>query len=346
MPSLKEIAVSRKDLPMIAPKDLTIVPGWNVREDLGDLEELKQIIVNNGLPGVIKIYVPQKKETLLTKDGTYEAKPGDRLIVDGHRRMTCITQLQSEGYEIKAVPCVVEDKFTSEGERLLRQETENSGKHLAPLERGELYRRLVRFGWTAEEIAKRTGKSLQTVNNYLGLTASSPEVLGMVKEGQVSATTVIRIHQEATSPDEATSVISLVAQNQATAEAAVEAIKVSGGDAEKAAEVLAGAIEAAKAEGKPKAKTKHVNQLAAGALNAGSSGTSRGSSGGGGSSRVSRGRSNVVPITRDKQDTTIKLLKKIVRQSPQNFTEEGVIITASTADWKALLKTLDLDVED
>ncbi len=330
MASLKDVAKSRKDLLMMDPRDLKVVEGWNAREDLGDLEELKQVIVNSGFPGVIKIYVPQKKEILLTKDGTYEAEPQERLVVDRHRRLTSVLQLIESGVEIKTVPCLPEDKLASEGDRLLRQETENSGKHLTPLERGNLYRRLVRFGWTEEEIAKKTGKSIQTVKSYLQLTSTSPEVQQKIKEGEVSATTVIRINQEASSPSEATAVINLVAENQATAEAAVEAVKVSGGDAKKAAEVLTTAVRAAKAEGKPKAKTKHVQTAAN--ITAKSALAVGGTSGKSGKTQTATKKTN--PVT---------LMKRIVRESSQKYTEEGVIIVASTADWKDLLKLLEAE---
>lgn len=110
----------------------------------------------------------------------------DRIImVDGHHRLTAITQLIDEGHEIKRVDVV---QFRgSDADRISHMLTSAQGKPLTPLQMGLQYRKLTGFGWDEGEIAKKVGKSRQHVHDMVTLAESNSDVQGMVARGEVAA---------------------------------------------------------------------------------------------------------------------------------------------------------------
>lgn len=169
---------AKRDFFMVDPRKLTVDPSYNVR-DLDSLEarpaldELKGMVRSDGVrtPLVVRL------------------SGDDLVIVQGHRRHRVAMELISEGYEIKAVPAIAEQKGVNEADRTFDLLVSNSGEPLAPLEIAEVIRRLVNFGWTEAQIAQRRGwRSTQTVTNYLSLLEMPEAVKEHVKQGHVSAT--------------------------------------------------------------------------------------------------------------------------------------------------------------
>lgn len=208
---IKELAENRGNLYYVDPRKIEVIEGWNARTDYGDIEALKNSIVESGLKEPLKGYVE-----------------GDKIkLTNGHRRLTAIMQAIGEGHEIKTVPFLTEERYANEGDYLLTQILSNDGKSLTPLEQAKVFRRMLQFGWTEPEIARKTGKTMQTVRNYLELSAATPQVHEMVEAEQVSATL------------------------------AIAAIKEHGTEA---TEVLQDAVEVAQSEGKTKATAKHLDK--------------------------------------------------------------------------------------
>lgn len=65
--------------------------------------------------------------------------------------------------------------------------TRNSGKPLSALEQGEVVKRLLAFGWTEAQVARKTGYSQTHIANLLTLSSAPAEVTEMVRKGEVSA---------------------------------------------------------------------------------------------------------------------------------------------------------------
>lgn len=163
----------RTDLLKLDPKMLVIEEGFNTRIDFGDLSELKNSIIENG------VLVPLRG-----------FKKGDNYVItEGHRRLTAVMQAINEGHEILRVPFMSE-KVTSSEERTFQILLCNSGKPLNPLELAFTYKRLENYGYTAQEIAKKIGKSLTHVKDTLLLATASKKTVNLIKENKVSASVV------------------------------------------------------------------------------------------------------------------------------------------------------------
>jgi hypothetical protein len=142
---------------------------------------------------------------------------GRIILVDGHHRLAAIMELIADGTDVRRVDCM---QFRgNDADRIAHMLTSAQGKALTPLEQGLQYRKLQGFGWSAQEIASKVGKSPNHVNQMLTLSESNSDVQGMVTRKEVAANV------------------------------ALDAVKKHGDGAGK---VLAGHLEVAKAAGKTK----------------------------------------------------------------------------------------------
>lgn len=184
MASIKAESVGRKDLFLIEPAKIQEKPEWNVRaqnEELSaHIEQLSLSIAEVGVQQAITVYME-----------------GDVIYLsDGHCRLAAVKLAMERGAEIKSIPCRVEERYANDADRVLAMIVRNSGKPLTPLEKAAVAKRLVSFGWTEGEIAKKTGISKQYVGQLLQM-ESMPETLkGMVKEGVVSASVALDAQKE------------------------------------------------------------------------------------------------------------------------------------------------------
>ena len=127
---------------------------------------------------------------------------GGVFIVDGHRRWMAIGLLISEGrlpadpkdgkHWIDIVPFEGNDV-----DRTVRVITSQQNEKLSPIALSRGYLRLVNFGWTASQIAKRMGRSPSHVEQYLDLaTKGNHDVHQQIKAGIVKATVAIKAVRE------------------------------------------------------------------------------------------------------------------------------------------------------
>lgn len=130
---------------------------------------------------------------------------GGVYVVDGHRRRLALLKLIAHGrlpadpkdgkHWVAVVPFAGND-----AQRLLRVMTSNESQKLSSIERARGYQRLRAFDWSAADIAKGVGKSVQHVNDLLALAGSNSDVQAMVKSGDVAASVAVatvRKHGEA-----------------------------------------------------------------------------------------------------------------------------------------------------
>ncbi len=136
-------------------------------------------------------------------------------IVDGNCRFAACSIAVAEGAELLTVPCMLEAPGTTEAERTANMVLANSGLAHSPLEMTVAVKKLLSFGWSDTQVAKRLGKSRQYVANLLDLAGASPDVHLAIANGTVSATQAIKLIRS--EGDDAGAVIARVAE-QARAE--------------------------------------------------------------------------------------------------------------------------------
>jgi ParB/RepB/Spo0J family partition protein len=167
----------------VDPRLITVDPGFNVRQHFDEAKqaELVESIRANGV----------KKPLLARKDGP------NIVLTDGHRRLRAVQTLLAEGVDIKWVTVEFEEAHQTEAERLITALASNDGVPLTPLEEAEGFKRLVRWGWTHQQIAQRVGKSVSFVTHALNLLQAGPELTAAIVAGDIKPTKAIEIIREA-----------------------------------------------------------------------------------------------------------------------------------------------------
>jgi ParB-like chromosome segregation protein Spo0J len=156
-------------------KDLVILDGFNCRDDYGDLEGLARQIEEHGVRESLRGY-----------------RNGDQCVItDGHRRYKAIQLLASRGVEIARVPFVIEDRKSSDPDYLLTQLLSNSGKPFSALEEAKVVSKLQVYGWSDQEIAKKSGFELSKVRMLATLDAAPEGMKAQVRAGELTQTAVI-----------------------------------------------------------------------------------------------------------------------------------------------------------
>lgn len=182
--------MKRSDLYHIPFSSLQIVDGFNVRQDYGDLESLSSSIEENGVKVPLRVFKEKGSEL-------YN-------VVDGHRRLKAV-ELAIENGRLDPdeflIPCIMEGKGSNAEDRVLGMLLYNDGKRLNLLEEGEVFKRLINYGWTEVKIAEKVGKTRTHVDNCLLLLSASPELKQKIVDGEVSSSFVIEELRDQTSDE-------------------------------------------------------------------------------------------------------------------------------------------------
>lgn len=196
--SLKEQAIARADMLTLPVHLFHTDPAFNVRIACDDLtahiHELADGIKNNGF---------RRDKPLLVRMVEDRA-----IVVDGHCRLAAVQLAINEGAEIKGIPCIIEPKGTNDADRTLALLTANAGRALQPLEEAAAVMRLISFGWSEADIARKRGKSKQWVCNLLTLNSAPEPIRQAVINGEVSATQATKMTRE--SPKQAVETLNKV----------------------------------------------------------------------------------------------------------------------------------------
>jgi len=180
----------RRDVLYLDPRILKVEEDFNTRIDYGDIDELKNSIIENGVRIPLRGY-----------------KDGDIFVItDGHRRYKAVMKALSEGVDIARIPFISEKKKSLD-ERIFDIILSNDGKQLTPLELGETYKRLMACGYNFTEIAKKIGKTIKHVSDMVTVAGSSKEIKNLINEKTVSATLVSEVKNAIKNNDEAESII-------------------------------------------------------------------------------------------------------------------------------------------
>lgn len=173
---IKQLSVRRSDTYEVDPSTIIIDKGFNVRIPGPELDEhiryLADSIKEEGVKEPLTCFIE-----------------GDKLhLTSGHCRIKAVEIAKSEGVEILTVPVRLEDRYSKEEDRVLSLITRNSGKSLSQIETGEVFKKLLKYGWILSQIAQKTSYSIQHVSNILTLSGAPTEITDMVKDGKISST--------------------------------------------------------------------------------------------------------------------------------------------------------------
>lgn len=176
-----------KDLKLVDPRNIVVEEGFNVRQDMGDIEALANSIVSIGLQ------VPLKAKKI---HGSEKWK-----LIDGHRRMEAIQYAMNQGYELKFVD-VVPFVGNEEDQLLTMIATGTGQKALNDVEQAECIRRLVDFHFSVREIAPKIGKSVPHVYMLLEISKMPKIVKNAISDGKISTYAVTDIIKSVEDKDE------------------------------------------------------------------------------------------------------------------------------------------------
>ncbi len=151
---IEQDASGKKTMYELAPSLIEVEPGFNVRQDMGDMASLTADVRWHGV----------KMPLQIRREGTRY------FLIDGHRRLQAALAAV-----LKTVPCVLEEKGATEADRVFSMLSRNAGKPLTDVEQGEAYRRLIGFGSGLKAISKRTGHTPDYIQGCMQL-AAHPEL--------------------------------------------------------------------------------------------------------------------------------------------------------------------------
>lgn len=164
---------------MLEPGLIIADENKNPRTDYGDIEELMNSILENGIRNPLKGF----------------QKDGKIILKDGHRRMRAVKLALERGKKIEKVPLILEQRPMNDEERTLEYIIFNDGKPLTMLEQSEVINRLLNFGWKTADVVKKTGKARGYIENLILLTRVPMKVTHAIRDGKISAHAVIQIMQ-------------------------------------------------------------------------------------------------------------------------------------------------------
>lgn len=176
---LADGTAKRADAVKVAFSALHVEPGFNLRieddEFQASIETLAQFILDGGM--VPPLEVRPRAE-------------GGMFIVDGHRRHRAYGLAIERGAPIEWIEVRL---FTgNDADRVARIMTSAEGRPLSPLETSRGYKRLAAFGLTADDIARRVGKTRAHVEQLLLLANANQDVQNLVAAGGVSAALAVQ----------------------------------------------------------------------------------------------------------------------------------------------------------
>lgn len=168
------LAPQRTDLFKLDPREIIVEQGFNVRQDFGDMESLKQSISVNGVLTPLRGY-----------------KKGDvYVLTDGHRRHRAAMELINEGIQIR-VPFIA-SKEKSEETRLIQMYLSNDGKRLNAVEQAELIKRFINLGLKPKEISLKLGISVVTISNLQSIADLPTKLKKRIQNNEISSTLVLQ----------------------------------------------------------------------------------------------------------------------------------------------------------
>jgi ParB family transcriptional regulator, chromosome partitioning protein len=180
-------ALPSKDVYLVEINDLRVMPNFNFRIEDASLDE----------------HIQRLAESMAGPDGFMQDKPlsaiavdeGDERVLyvyDGHSRLAAAKRANSLlGAEIQRLPVVTAPNGTTLEDITAAVFLSSTGRGLLPYEMAVGCKRLSRFGWSSQQIAKRIGITATYVEQLLTLAGAPADVRQMVIAGTVSAAVAV-----------------------------------------------------------------------------------------------------------------------------------------------------------
>jgi hypothetical protein len=186
--SLTALLSGSGGLHYINPFKINIKPNFNARvfDADGMFEHLGQLslsISQIGLQRPLDVYVDNNEVWLY----------------DGECRLrSVIKAIEQYNADINQVQVIVAPRSVTEADRTLALVTHNAGKQLTTLEQGQVYKRLMSFGWSKADIAQKAGVPQYNIERMIDLQTLPEVVKGHIRDNRISSTlaaTIMKAHR-------------------------------------------------------------------------------------------------------------------------------------------------------
>jgi len=178
---------TKSELFKIDPRRVQFDHKNNPREDYGDIKSLMAFIEENGTEAL----PPVKVRTIKDEEGNEAYQ-----LIHGYRRMTAITRLLEKGVDIKRMVARPVPRAYNDKDELLDHISENSGMKLNAMEEANVFEKLLKFGWSQAEIAKKIGKTQSHVSQVLKLSGAPESIKETLAKGLISGALVVKVLNE------------------------------------------------------------------------------------------------------------------------------------------------------
>lgn len=167
-------------IPDVPLDKIHVLEGFNPRSALGDTDDLKVNIKDNGLLSMLVARPGTEKHPL--PDGEY-------WLVMGHRRFNAISDVNKESANrFKSVPLVVRTDLEDDNDAKAAAASENSEDtrtDMTYLDKGLLYQSLANAGMTIVNIGKKCGTHHRTVRRAIEFVEAGEVLHKAVEEGKI-----------------------------------------------------------------------------------------------------------------------------------------------------------------
>lgn len=164
----------------IDPRTVTRRPGFNPRVDFGEIGQLADSILANGLVMPLRV-----KRLPAPVDGkVFE-------LIDGDRRLTAIETIlkKNPNWSIPdGIPAIIVDKSQEDITSLIQMFVANDGKLFLPLEEAAAYQRMREAGMSVKQIGDAVGRKHMHVNQILALVNADESLKQAVADGKIGKT--------------------------------------------------------------------------------------------------------------------------------------------------------------
>lgn len=229
------------DLMMVPIDNIKIVAGLNVRiHDAQYKEHLEDVTIS------------------ILENGFFRHKPlsgfvgkeGDINFVyctGGFTRLEGAKRAKERGAPLEKLPVVFQPHGTNMADIVSRLDLDNKQQPLRPYEKAIVFKRLIGFGWTEEDVATKHGIGLPYVKECLSILALPTALRGLITSGKVGALDAIRLARKL-----GTGEALKVYQSDLAAKGALDANPLSTGAEAAPSTVTAAKRAASRAKGVPK----------------------------------------------------------------------------------------------
>ena len=174
-PALEILDVRRKDLLMLDPRLINVIPDFNDRVDYGDMNELVESIRENGILQPVLGFMDNKRY----------------FIKSGHRRLRAAMTLIEQGEPI-LVPFSSGKKCSFE-EMLIESFLSNDGKRFNAIEEASLVGKLLKRGLKATDIATKLSRTTSHISNLAKLNSLPTKLKNNIAAEAIASTLVLDI---------------------------------------------------------------------------------------------------------------------------------------------------------